>query len=260
VRYKEKNDEEYAEEARAAMTEHDRLWANAPQRMQALQAGSILTKTWWKTVPDDIFMDELKRVLPNFYHYVLSLAARKQNREYILRVSKGVDKGDKPTNCLVEYVKAVKQIAKKKRANDLLPTNEAEALLNKSEVDILLTFVKVDESVHLADTIQENIDELDLTHALMAANGRTITSHERYILPENKKHQFKRYNISFVHGEEESTAAAAATGSNTEPFAWWEVQDDDDDNEEEEEVEEDAEDDEEEVVVDDRDDDMDDTL
>ena len=83
------------------MTEHDRLWADDPKREMARRAGKILTKGWWETVPEEMFMDELERVLPNFYSHVTLMAASKQNREYILRTSKGNEKGDKPTNCLV---------------------------------------------------------------------------------------------------------------------------------------------------------------
>ena len=246
-RYKEKYPEEYVEEAKAIMTEHDRLWADDPKREMARRAGKILTKGWWETVPEEMFMDELERVLPNFYSHVTLMAASKQNREYILRTSKGNEKGDKPTNCLVEYVKAVKQIAKKKRTNDLSPPDEVPAIMNKSTEDILATYVKVDESEHLANTMQDHRDELDLVLALIAENGRTTTDHKRYKLA---KKTFKKYNLQYEYNEEESAAAAGNA-----PFEWWEVADDD---EEEEELEEDAEEDdgEEEVVVDDRDDDM----
>ena len=123
--------------------------------------------------------------------------------------------------------------------------------MNKSTEDILATYVKVDESEHLANTMQDDRDKLELVLALIAENGRTTTDHKRYKIA--KKTVFKKYCLQYEYNEEETAPAG-----NTEPLAWWEVQDDDDDNEEEE-VEEDAEeddDDEEEEVVDDRDDDM----
>ena len=163
ARYSQKSDAEYAEDAKSLLTKHDEHWVDEPKRRRARQAGLMLVKKWWSGVPKDMFMAELNQVLPNFYKNVSTLKPADRNQKYILRSTKKNGKGgETPNNSLGEYVKAVKEIVKKKRVNNLMSPADAKELEGKSDTDILLAFVKVDESDHLANILQEQEDSVNL--------------------------------------------------------------------------------------------------
>ncbi len=225
--YTEVTHEEYVAAARKKRPKNDREWAFAVKREQYEKArgpGGVLTKTFWNRVPKEIFMGEIKRVLPLFAKYIVSWPKSKQNRDYIMRVATKDDK-DKPTNILVKYVKAVKDIADgklEKRA--LLSEERARALASSSKYDIVAEFVKVDESQHLASLEKEESEALKDVKEVMHANGPNATNIlGKQFQPVN---EFKRYRITFEHRSvqyEDNNEDDGGCIAREPRYCWWQL-------------------------------------
>ena len=224
--YAAPSDWEYNELARSQQPEHDRLWAGQDKTEKFNKSMVLLTKKCWEGVPQNMFMQELERVLPNFYEHVMKLDQSKQNRKHLLRSAKKGNADDKPTNCLVSYVGLVKQIVKGRAANkeiiqlarELLPLDRCQVLNTASKEDVVAELVKVDESEHLA-SVESNVeDRMDSMRDVIRENGCIYNNLDRFILP---KKSFPKYTISYQHPEE-----GEEVGQETEYLAEDEANDD----------------------------------
>ena len=227
-RYIPKSHEEYEALAKDAQPTHDMHWADGSKREKTRHAIIMLTKKFWNGVPTENFMTELKEVLPNFYNkYVSKLPRKDQNKTYLVRPTKKNGKGGEThENSLGEYVKAVKEIVKKKRVNNLMSPADAKELDGKSASDVYLAFVKVDESEHLANNLQNKEDEENVMLEFIAANGSTITGHDIY---KRRKKEFKTYLIDYnAPGEDDQEFG---DGTFDEQIAFWEMMEEEEDDE-----------------------------
>ena len=188
--FKQMSYHEHVEAAKTLQTKHDENWASMDERDDIKTMEHILTKSFWNSVPAPIIIDELKRVLPGYYHFYKSKA--KKNKKDLLRPKKD---GDTYQSNLGVYLELVKKIVKKKEKDIINSQRRAKALENVSEHEYLTVFVKFQQSQHLAEQNDSEESNMDKMRAIIASNGNKISSHKQW---QHKSEAFKEVEVLFM--------------------------------------------------------------
>lgn len=179
------------------MTDYDKSWGNRGEKEFMNTIKSMMVKSYYQGIPANIFLDEIKAVLPSYWILVEEENKRSKKKLSKTAITKRTKKGDKLN--MVEHFELIFAIAQKKKPNTLLPELDVS---NLSEDEVLKAFVLAEKSVYgvvEATATQETHKKMK---ALFESCGVATSNCDRYAWRDDAPVPLDLYDVE-DDGEDE---------------------------------------------------------
>jgi hypothetical protein len=179
------------------MTDYDKSWGNRGKKEFMNTIESMMAKSYYQGIPANLFLDEIKAVLPSYWILIEEENKRSKKKLSKTAITKRTKKGDKLN--MVEHFELIFAIAQKKKPNTLLPELDVS---NLSEDEVLKAFVLAEKSVYgvvEATATQETHKKMK---ALFESCGVATSNRDRYAWRDDAPVPLDLYDVE-DDGEDE---------------------------------------------------------